>query len=139
MIKPPVVYVVGSFRSLGAGLTRDTAGIVVPALSAMGQVPFFPPTVAGWEGGLSWLNTNTALARFDFAADLAATQKIDDVSGETSTLAFDRAWAAVGSPWLAPATRDALRAYAAKTFKTKRQRQVALRALILAGPDGQVM
>ena len=35
-------------------------------LDSMGQVPYFPPTVAGWEGGLSWLNTNTALARFGF-------------------------------------------------------------------------
>ncbi len=38
-------------------------------LDAMGQLPYFPPTVAGWEGGLSWLNTNTALARFAFAGE----------------------------------------------------------------------
>ena len=42
----------------------------------MGQVPYFPPTVAGWEGGLSWLNTNTALARFGFVGQLLS--KRDD-------------------------------------------------------------
>ena len=67
MIKPPVVFVIGALRALGLGVTSTG-----PAdyLDSMGQLPYFPPTVAGWEGGLSWLNTNTALARFGFVGDV---------------------------------------------------------------------
>ena len=140
MIKPPVVYVVGVMRTLGAQVTDTTA---TDHLDAMGQVPYFPPTVAGWEGGLSWLNTNTALARFGFAATLVADMTIDDVAGETPAAAYDRAYAAVGQPWLATATQAAIRDYAGRagsgTSKLRKERQLMLRALMLAGPDAQVM
>ena len=95
MIKPPVVFVTGTLRALGLGV------IVRPGpptyLDSMGQLPYFPPTVAGWEGGLSWLNTNTALARFGFVADVignapnGSPAKVVDVPNETPTAAFDRA------------------------------------------------
>ena len=99
MIKPPVVFVSGALRALGLGVTSSG-----PAdyLDSMGQLPYFPPTVAGWEGGLSWLNTNTALARFGFVADVIANApngspaKVVDVPNETPQAAFDRAYGAVG-------------------------------------------
>ena len=140
MIKPPIVYVVGVMRALGAGVTDATAS---DHLDAMGQLPYFPPTVAGWEGGLSWLNTNTALARFSFVATLISKMTIDDVPGETPASAYDRAYAAVGQPWLAPATQFAIHDYAVRAGssnpKLRKERQLMLRALMLAGPDAQVM
>ncbi len=140
MVKPPVVFVVGALRTLGVGITDGTAA---DHLDAMGQVPYFPPTVAGWEGGLSWLNTNTALARFSFVAEMLADTKIDDVTGESAAAAYDRAHLAAGSPWLASGTQAAIRDYAARagssTAKARTERQLMLRALMLAGPDGQVM
>ena len=142
MIKPPVVYVVGAMRALGVGVTDSSP---VDYMSSMGQVPYFPPTVAGWEGGLAWLNTNTALARFDFVGQLLNNPAVapQDVSGETATAAYDRAYAAVGLPWLAAGTQSAIRDYAkrapAQSTTHRKQRQLMLRALMLAGPDGQVM
>lgn len=140
MLKPPIVYVVGVMRALGLYVTDDTA---MSYLGEMGQVPFFPPSVFGWEGGLSWLNTNTALARFDFVGQLLDSLDIDDVPGETAAAAYDRAYAAAGSPWLAPGTQAAIRDYAerasSKRSNDRRERQLVLRALMLAGPDGQVM
>ncbi len=73
-------------RALGLGISSTG-----PAdyLDSMGQVPYFPPTVAGWEGGLSWLNTNTALARFGFIGDVignapnGSPAKVVDVPNET--------------------------------------------------------
>ena len=99
MIKPPVVFVGGALRALGLGIS--SAG---PSdyLASMGQLPYFPPTVAGWEGGLSWLNTNTALARFAFIGDVVGNApngspaKVVDVPDETPGAAFDRAFGAVG-------------------------------------------
>jgi uncharacterized protein (DUF1800 family) len=146
MIKPPVVFVSGSLRALGLGVTSSG-----PAdyLGSMGQLPYFPPTVAGWEGGLSWLNTNTALARFGFIADVignapnGSPAKVVDVPDETPVAAFDRAYGAVSAPWISAGTRAAIQDYAqrasAKSSKDRIARQVLLRTLMLAGPDAQVM
>jgi uncharacterized protein (DUF1800 family) len=140
MIKPPIVYVVGVMRALGVGVTDDTASTY---LESMGQVPYFPPTVAGWEGGLSWLNTNTALARFGFAGQLLSMANITDVVGETPASAYARAYSAVLEPWLAPSTQASILNYAnragSSTPKLRKERQLMLRALMLAGPDAQVM
>jgi uncharacterized protein (DUF1800 family) len=140
MNKPPIVYVVGVMRALGVGVTDDSAATF---LDSMGQVPYFPPNVSGWEGGLSWLNTNTALARFSFAGQLLATQKITDVAGETPAAAYARAYAAVLEPWLAPSTQASILAFANRAGsaspKLRLERQLMLRALMLAGPDAQVM
>jgi uncharacterized protein (DUF1800 family) len=140
MIKPPVVYVVGAMRALGVGVTDSTAN---DYLDAMGQLPYFPPNVAGWEGGLSWLNTDTALARFALISALLSNANIGDVPGETPAAAYARAYAATGAPWLAPGTESAIRSFAnsapSSSASKRVQRQIALRALILAGPDAQVM
>jgi len=159
MVKPPVVYWVGVARALGAPQkwfwSRES-------LQNMQQIPFEPPNVAGWEGGLSWLNTNTVQARFDAvlrqlmlkhrpSAAPPADQSsgypgaipIADVPAETAAEAFDRAYAACGAPWLSDGSRGQIQAFAAahpaSTATYRLQRQYALRTLILGGPDGQVM
>ena len=64
-IKSPVELVLGAARE------ATTGGVAPPALTAwlaeMGQSLFAPPNVKGWEGGKSWLNTATLLARDNFA------------------------------------------------------------------------
>jgi uncharacterized protein (DUF1800 family) len=140
MVKPPVVFVVGAMRALKLQVKDTTAS---DYLDAMGQLPYFPPTVAGWQGGITWLNTDTALARFSFITALLQQTKIKDVPNETAGQAYERAYAAVGSPWLAAATQSEIKRYAARaqhaTPELRTNRQVAVRALILAGPDGQVI
>jgi uncharacterized protein (DUF1800 family) len=142
MIKPPVVHVVGMFRALGLGITDQRA---YDALNELGQLPYFPPTVAGWEGGASWLNTNSALGRFRLANRLVNHPALapQDSPGETPDLAFTTAHKAVGRPWLASGTQAALKAYAARApaaaAAQRRSRQIVLRALMLGGPDAQVM
>ncbi len=41
-------------------------------LARMGQEPLLPPSVKGWDGGPSWINTSTLLARFNFVNGLIA-------------------------------------------------------------------
>jgi hypothetical protein len=36
----------------------------------LGQVPFFPPNVKGWDGGKSWINTATLTFRYQLARQL---------------------------------------------------------------------
>ena len=76
-VKSPVQWLVGSVRVLARelppplvcfGLTRN-----------LGQELFAPPNVKGWDGGLSWITTNTLLARYNQAAVL--------VEGDPSLLA----------------------------------------------------
>jgi hypothetical protein len=72
-----------------------------------------------------------------------ALVEVDGPPGETPAAVLERAHASVGRPWLAPGTRDALLAYATTaatgTLPQRRQRFYTLQALILGGPDGQVM
>jgi len=60
-IKSPVQLVVGAVRSLLTPV-RDLS-ILADALDLMGQNLFFPPSVKGWEGGRSWINTSTLFVR----------------------------------------------------------------------------
>jgi uncharacterized protein (DUF1800 family) len=161
MVKPPVVFWVGAARALRSPqkwyFTRE-------ALDNMQQAPLAPPNVAGWEGGLAWLNTNTTRARFDAVQRMLYTRHRPTTSatdssgypgavpldgndpaqvGATADDAFAIAWAACGSPWLSQAAKDQIRAFAAThpaaTKTNREQRQYALRTLILGGPDAQVM
>jgi uncharacterized protein (DUF1800 family) len=150
MIKPPVVYAVGVQRLMDAPLKWffQAAG-----LAAMQQVPYDPPNVAGWEGGLAWLNTTTVQARFEFIKSCQYLKHnpggypgalpVADVPGESAQQSVDRAFAGVGSPWISAATRTQLLAFAQSqptaTATQRAWRQYAARALILGGPDGQVM
>jgi uncharacterized protein (DUF1800 family) len=142
LMKPPIVYSVGLMRQLGLSI-KDTR--VYDGLQGMGQLPYFPPTVAGWEGGLTWLNTNTSLSRFGLAQRLVSLpeKKPTDVPVEAADAAVTRAHTEVGAPWIADGTKAALVAYAGrasvKSAGERDARQRVLRAFILGGPDAQVM
>jgi hypothetical protein len=121
------------------------------ALDNMQQRPYRPPNVAGWEGGLSWLNSNTVQARFDAVVRIQYLkystyypgQTVPLIPVETAQATFDRAYAAANQPWISDATRATLMAYADSAPVTsdaqRRQRFYTLQALMLGGPDGQVM
>ena len=60
-IKSPAALVAGIVRSMDTPV-RDL-GVLVDAMRLMGQDLFFPPSVKGWEGGRSWINTSTLFVR----------------------------------------------------------------------------
>ena len=67
-VKSPVQWLVGSVRVLERELPPP---IVCLGLTRnLGQDLFAPPNVKGWDGGLSWITTNTLLARYNEAATL---------------------------------------------------------------------
>ena len=118
----------------------------------MGQLPYFPPTVAGWEGGASWLNTNTALARFSAANRCCrckyANARDQGARGrarrDAAKQAFDaRPRVPSGAPGSGAGTKSSLLDYATKARNTSSNdriaRQRVLRAFLLGGPDAQVM
>jgi uncharacterized protein (DUF1800 family) len=76
-VKSPVQWLVGSVRMLERELPPPL--VCVGLLRSLGQELFAPPNVKGWDGGLSWITTNTLLARYNEAATL--------VQGELAPLA----------------------------------------------------
>lgn len=60
-IKSPVELVVGAVRSLHTPV-RDLS-VLLQAMDLMGQSLMFPPSVKGWDGGRSWINTSTLFVR----------------------------------------------------------------------------
>ena len=140
LIKPTIVYLAGGFRQVGLNVNNTGP---YSRLAEMGQVPFFPPNVSGWEYGFAFLTTNAVLNRWGFGSDLASRLNPADVAVETPQAAFDRAFATSGRPWLSAATRAAMLDYATRApagNSTARQaRQRVLLAMALAGPDTHVM
>lgn len=150
MIKPPVVFVVGAQRALGAPLK---AWYQPESLVVMQQELYEPPNVSGWEGGAAWINTTTVQARFDVVqrmltlkhdpSDYPGAQPLPDYPNGTAQDAVARARAATNDPWLAPQSLEIIESFAAgypsDTADRRLQRDYALRRLLLGGPDFQVM
>jgi len=67
-IKSPVQFFVQAFRTMPIALPESS--VIVFAFRQMGQVPFYPPSVKGWDGGKSWINTSTLAFRYKLARQL---------------------------------------------------------------------
>jgi len=65
-IKSPTEFAIGALRQLGIQF-NDARGYqaVSVLMRTMDQDIFNPPTVAGWDEGLSWINTSTLLVRYN--------------------------------------------------------------------------
>ncbi|MEW4487366.1 DUF1800 domain-containing protein [Thalassoglobus sp. JC818] len=59
-VRSPIEFSVGFLRAL-EGSTDQYA--LTSGMLELGQVPFFPPNVKGWDGGRTWINSSTLLAR----------------------------------------------------------------------------
>ena len=64
-IKSPVQFLVQAFRTMPIALPESS--VLEFAFRQMGQVPFYPPSVKGWDGGNSWINTATLTFRYKLA------------------------------------------------------------------------
>jgi uncharacterized protein (DUF1800 family) len=155
MVKAPLVFLAGHLRTAGAGVERSAWGWL---LDQMGQLPFHPPSVAGWDWGPAWLSTNSMRSRFQAVNYLLhetdGSLPVKDGAGDhtqTPDQAVDHALDALGRPWVSAATRGVLVDLAAHAYddltkpwqqKSRPDRadmlQRALRHLILSGPDAQL-
>ncbi|GEM83033.1 DUF1800 domain-containing protein [Meiothermus hypogaeus] len=78
LIKSPLEYLVGLWYAAGVSRVdfeeRPGRGLY-QALAAMGQIPFDPPNVAGWDGGLAWLAESPFLTRLNVLAGFAGRER----------------------------------------------------------------
>ncbi len=59
-IKSPVELAIGALRFFDVSVNLQQLG---DRLQRLGQLPLYPPNVKGWDGGRSWINASTILAR----------------------------------------------------------------------------
>jgi uncharacterized protein (DUF1800 family) len=74
LVKQPVEWFVGAMRQLGlrlGNLPPLAVTQLLRGLDRMGQLPFAPPSVAGWPSGHSWLTISAAQTRLTLAGELA--------------------------------------------------------------------
>jgi uncharacterized protein (DUF1800 family) len=146
MVKSPVVFVAGTLRTTGQGIDRDSWTWL---LEGMGQYPFRPPSVAGWDWGTPWLSSNSMRVRFDFANWVLETPRVQVEDGDTPVRltpaqAVARARRALGEPWTSRRTDAELLRVARRMVGGERDQERAdmlqrvLRHLLISGPDAQV-
>lgn len=86
-VKSPVQWLVQSSKMLEVPLPPPE--VLDVAFLQMGQVPFAPPNVKGWEGGRTWISSSTLLFRCNLAGylirgntrGLGVSQEVPRVSG----------------------------------------------------------
>jgi uncharacterized protein (DUF1800 family) len=155
LVKQPVEYLVGAARTLGldstlrplstSGSANGTAGgraaklgtagastklkpIGLAALATtLGQTLFDPPNVGGWGQNTYWLDTVTALKRFEIALILAERGDITPVSSVPASERVDAAASFLGVDGWGPTTASALAQVA--------DRPSELIALALSSPE----
>jgi len=71
-IKSPVQWLVNSVRLLEREMPPPI--VATQMTKTLGQDLLVPPNVKGWDGGVSWITTNTLLARYNQAAILVMGQ-----------------------------------------------------------------
>jgi uncharacterized protein (DUF1800 family) len=67
-VKSPVQWLIGSVKMLECDLPPTLASYGM--LRQLGQDLFAPPNVKGWDGGITWITTNTLLTRYNDAEAL---------------------------------------------------------------------
>ena len=85
VFKNPLDFAIAPMRQLGVGSQlaaavkgigpiggpeRNVIGTAQAAMKAMGMPLFFPPNVAGWDGGAAWVTTATMIERVAYAQAL---------------------------------------------------------------------
>ena len=77
IIKSPADFVLGTQRTLEARVNLRES---VRLMAQLGQSLFEPPTVEGWKGGRTWINSATMLGRANFAAELTMGNRFGQIA-----------------------------------------------------------
>lgn len=100
VVNTPIEWLVGVMRALRVPVDKpEVLKMADATLKALGQRPFYPPSVGGWPRGQVWLTTASAEARMRAAARLA---HLGDLSAIESVSPADRIdavgyWLGIGS------------------------------------------
>ena len=74
-IKSPIELLAGIRRYLPLTLDNDDAQLLFEKV--LGQILFYPPNVAGWPGGKSWIDSSTLMVRLQIPQVLSSKDSLD--------------------------------------------------------------
>lgn len=83
-IRSPLEFVLGILRGLES---RANEYAVRDELDHLEQMPFYPPNVKGWDGGRTWINSSTLLARANLVRKIVDQKKDRFADGRIAALA----------------------------------------------------
>ena len=86
-IRSPVEFAVGLLRAL-EGLTNVNA--LAQQLRQLGQGLFYPPSVKGWDGGRTWINSSTLVGRANLVHRVLRDQKTSFAAGSLADVIKQR-------------------------------------------------
>ncbi len=123
--RTPVEWLIPAMAALG--FTRKD--VRRWTLYDMGQLPFHPPSVAGWPAGLRWLSPSFALARAAFATEATGITAIANAADPVAAV-LERC----SLYEVSPQTLAALHA-AADSLPIAKERATVLLGLAIGSPD----
>jgi len=89
IIKSPVQLIVQSMRCINPPTKRENMlRTLTIASDLMGQRLFAPPSVKGWDGGRTWINTSTMFMRHNTLLYLLTGQRPDGYAWEADSSPF---------------------------------------------------
>ncbi|MFM1802455.1 MAG: hypothetical protein RJA81_1807 [Planctomycetota bacterium] len=71
-VKSPVEFIVGMCRTLEISNPMPPPELLADSSAAMGQALYAPPSVAGWDGGVSWIDTTRLVARTNLSLGICS-------------------------------------------------------------------
>lgn len=89
IIKSPIQLIVQSMRSMNPPQRKKMLRTLAVASDLMGQRLFGPPSVKGWDGGRTWINTSTMFMRHNTLLYLITGQRPDGRAWEADRSQFD--------------------------------------------------
>jgi uncharacterized protein (DUF1800 family) len=124
--KQPVEWVTHAFAAAGT----NNPGWATSVANDLGQLPFDPPSVAGWPTGTRWLAASDAFTRAALAIDGPV---LADITNATDMVGTALARCSIYA--VTPATKAALDAIAANTALPRWQRSRILFASAVTSPE----
>ncbi len=73
-VRSPVELAIGLMRALE---TKGNMNDLAQRLGQLGQRPFYPPNVKGWDGGRAWINSSTLLGRANLVRDIVHAAELE--------------------------------------------------------------
>ncbi|MDP7005539.1 MAG: DUF1800 domain-containing protein [Phycisphaerales bacterium] len=89
IIKSPVQLIVQAARTLNPPQRKKMVRTLAVASDIMGQRLFAPPSVKGWDGGRTWINTSTMFMRQNTILYLLTGQRPDGEAWESDGTYYD--------------------------------------------------
>jgi len=127
----PVEWVLAATAAMGLAADRQLA---VDQLWGMGQLPFYPPNVAGWPTGDGWVSPAMALAKAALAVESKAIQAVVNASDPVAA-ALTRCSIFEVSKQTRAALNTARNHITGTSLAARQHRATVLLALCLSSPE----